>query len=276
MSGVFYMKASILSDLHLDFWLKPGKTKIAGGIKNALDECLDSSEDVEVLIVAGDLTHYPSQLPLLDKIAELYNYKKVFAVLGNHDMYLVSGAQRNRYKTSQEKVKDYYKYNSDVVSILDGEIQEYKGITFGGAMSWYDGEYRSGFQGMYSMNNPIQEWKNTMNDSRLIKGYEDFYDIFLQEKPKIETILWADVIITHVCPLAEAMALQEQYRLESSSKFYTFDGEEYLDQTDAKFWIHGHQHFSRRGLNIYDTELVVNTLGYPNEPHKIQKMTIEI
>ncbi len=266
------MKIDILSDLHLDFWVKPNNNTKTKRLIQVLDDLLDSSEDTEVLIVAGDISHYPIQLELLDKIAEIYNYKKIFCVLGNHDLYLVSNTQRNTYKDSIQKQQDYYSYKSDVVTILDGDIVEYKGIKFGGAMGWYDGSYMN--RSSLSREDNVGLWKRIMNDSVYIKGYKDFYEIFEIEEPKIKNILSADIVITHVCPLSHSSAFQERYRYELSNMFYAFNGERYLEETKAKFWVYGHSHGSY-SFNAHDTFCVMNTLGYPSEKDR-QKMTIEI
>lgn len=266
------MKIDILSDLHLDFWVKPNKNTKISRLLQVLDDLLDSSKETEVLIVAGDISHYPVQLEILEKIAQIYNYQKIFCVLGNHDLYLVSNSQRDTYKNSIQKQQEYYAYKSEVVTILDGDIVEYKGIKFGGAMGWYDGSYLN--RSSLSREDNVGLWKRIMNDSVYIKGYKDFYEIFEQEESKIKNILTADIVITHVCPLSQSNAFQERYRYELSNMFYAFNGEKYLEETDAKFWVYGHSH-GNYSFNVYDTLCVMNTLGYPSEGNR-QKMTIEI
>jgi len=271
------MKIDILSDLHLDHWQKPHRTYVQGQLRRELTGLLDINPEVEVLIVAGDLGHYNHQaIILLKDIAKEFNYKKIFCTLGNHDLYLISGAQKKQYKNSSKNRQDaWYNYKDPdgIIEILDGNIIEYKGIKFGGAMGWYDGSYMLE-PGMYDVN-VIEEWKRTMNDSRLIYGMGDFYDIFIQEKPKIEKILDADVIITHFCPLSAPVAFQEQYRYQKSSKFYAFDGEKYLKKTDAKFWVYGHSH-GHHEFEVYGTQCIMNALGYPMEFPGYKKTQIEV
>ncbi len=270
------MKISIISDLHIDFWVNPNKNKISGGLERELNRYLDKSEDVEVLIIAGDISHYNHQIELIEQIAEDWNYKKVFCVLGNHDLYLISQSQIKKYKDSKGRQDAWYKYKDPkgIVEILNGDVVEYKGVKFGGAASWYDGSM-IGAPSVYSYISPVKEWNQVMNDSRLIKGYNDFYDIWEQEKPKVEAILDADVIITHVNPLAENFAFQEQYRFQSSNKFYAFDGEDYLDKTKAKYWVFGHSHGFYE-YEIYGTKCIMNALGYPNEKTNCKKTIIEV
>ncbi len=180
--------------------------------------------------------------------------------------------QRDKYKNSINKQKAYYEYKSDKVILLDGDIVEFKGIKFGGAMSWYDASYLTP-QG-YKYINTVGIWTETMNDTNYIKGYKDFYEIFEQEKPKIEDILDADIIITHVCPLNHNRAFQEEFRGLKSNLFYCFNGEDYLKQTNAKYWIYDHSH-GQHSIEVYNTTCILNSLGYPGEIG-FKKMNIEI
>ena len=272
------MKIDILSDLHFDFWQKPNKKKVQGQLRRELDGLLDKDPEVEVLIVAGDLGHYNNQaFVLLQDIAKEFNYKKIFCVLGNHDYYLISKTQEHNYqKSSKNREKDWYDYKDEngIVQILNGEIVEYQGVKFGGAMGWYDGSYMLE-PNMYGRS-VVQEWKDTMTDARLIMGMGDFYDMSLRELPKFERILDADVIITHFCPLSERIAFQEKYQYQSASKFYCFDGEKYLKKTNAKFLIYGHSH-GHHEFTVHGTRCIMNALGYPMEfpGYKKTQITME-
>lgn len=265
------MKIDILSDLHLDFWTKEHNT-LSINLLGILDELLTTTNEVEVLIVAGDISHYPSQLKILDEIARVYHYKKIFCVLGNHDLYIVDDSQKRQFQNSLNKQDAYYDFKSETVTILDGDIVEYNGVTFGGAMGWYDGSYRT--KESTAFRDPVSIWKQTMNDAHYIQGYKDFFEIYEQEDPKVKKILDADIVITHVCPLAHNIAFQEIYHGEQSNMFFSFDGEHYLEKTTAKYWVYGHSH-GHHSFEVYDTKCVMNTLGYPPEVGR-QKMTIEI
>jgi hypothetical protein len=76
-------------------------------------------------------------------IAQRKIYKKIFVTFGNHDMYLVSNAQRSKYQISWNKVKDLKQICEciDTVEFLDGNIIEVDGIKIGGAGMWYDMSY---------------------------------------------------------------------------------------------------------------------------------------
>ncbi len=271
------MKISVLSDLHLDFYINDDDVlKNGTHLKSELDKYLDPDPDVEVLIVAGDISHYNHQTKILEQIAEDYCYQRVFAVLGNHDLYLISSNQKKKYKNnSKNRMQDWYDYKDPkgIVHILDGEVIEYKGKKFGGAMSWYDGSYLRE-PSMYG-SSEVQMWKETMNDARLIYGMGDFFDLFIMERPKMDKILDADVVITHINPLSQPMAFPEEYKYEKTSKFYCFDGAEYLKKTQAKFWVYGHTH-AYFEYEVFGTNVFANPLGYPREHGETQNKVIEI
>jgi Icc-related predicted phosphoesterase len=268
------MKIDLLSDLHLDFWFRASSDYPEQKIKSVFDDKLSYSEDHEVLIIAGDISHYNSQISILEKIAEIYNYKKIFCVLGNHDLYLINDSVSKKHNNSSiQRQSDWYSYKSDVVQFLDGDVIEYNGVKFGGCMSWYDGTYNAPTG--YDYTDPVRFWKVTMNDANYIKGYQDFYDIWVQEKSKIEKILDADVVITHVCPLSNRIAFEDKYMYDKASMFYAFNGEEFIEKTRAKYWVFGHSHWTHE-FEVYGTKCIINALGYPGEKNKITLQTIEI
>jgi metallophosphoesterase superfamily enzyme len=264
------MKISVLSDIHLDFYIVPGgsESSIKRKLKVLFKDTLTDSSDVEVLIVAGDITHYPYQMHILDLLAETFNYKKVICVTGNHELYLVSNSQRATYSDSKAKLKEYLEYSSDKVVMLNGNTYEYKGVTFGGAMGWYDGTY----QNEDSRGSNVAYNLLTMNDFRSTKGFKDFYEVFELEYPKFtQEVLDADVIISHFCPLTEPKAFQTVYRYDESSRFYAFNGEDLISRAKAKHWVFGHSHgfheFEHAGI-----QFTLNAFGYPSENGAINKV----
>ena len=267
------MKISILSDLHLDFYFHGSKRVKDVNIKRVFDSYLSYDEEFEVLVIAGDISHYVSQVVILERIAKLYNYKRIFCVLGNHDLYLISSSARYKYENnSRNRMAEWFTKSSECVRFLDGTIEEYKGVTFGGAMGWYDGTYNAPTS--YNYADPVSLWEYYMNDSKYIKGFKDFYDLLAMEKPKVKNILSADVVITHVCPISHRMAFQDDYQEQTSSMFYAFDGEDLVAESKAQCWVFGHSHGFHEFM-AYDTHLIMNAKGYPNEA-SIQHEYIEV
>ena len=276
------MKVTILSDLHLDFYIKPASKYKEAKIRAVFDKRFNEDRG-EVLIIAGDISHYNSQTLTIPKmLAEIYGFKKVFCVLGNHDYYLLTSNYWHRYKgKSINRIQEIWDYKDpdDIVHFLNGDVVEYKGYKFGGANSFYDATYLQQLQrGMYHrMPNPIDLWKATMNDNANIKGYVSFYDIWAEEKPKIEKLMDEDldVMITHVAPLSEHLSFEPHYKYLESSAFYAFDGEDYLDKTTAKLWVYGHSHGFNE-FDVYDVKVINNSMGYPGEGQTIRHVTIDL
>ncbi len=262
--------------LHLDFYIKPNKNKIQGNLESLLNKYLDKSEHVPVLIVAGDITHYNHQIELLKIIAKRWNYKKIFCVLGNHDFYLVSKAQKQKYKNSslnREKAWYDYKDPDDIVHILNGDIVEYQGVKFGGCASFYDGSMGYGIP-MYA-ESTVQKWYRVMNDSRLILGMGDYRDIASVQNKKLNNIVDADVVITHVCPIADNIGFQKQYKNQEYNAFYCFNGQEFLKETKAQYHVFGHSH-GHHEFEVFGVKCIMNALGYPNEHTNVKKTVIEV
>lgn len=270
------MKIDILSDLHLDFHILRTRTN-AKKVKALFEPIItdNGTKTVgDILIVAGDLGHDNLQNIEVLKILQKEYYKHIVCVLGNHDYYLIDNPAEEKYKMhSHNRAKEMMELinNEENLYCLDGDIIDIDGIKFGGAMGWYDGTYMAPMG--YNYVDPVRIWNATMSDSKYIIGYEDFYDVLLQEKEKVERIFDADIVITHVCPLSNSIAFKEEDRYEQYNMFYAFDGEDYLMQTRAKYWIYGHSH-GQHSFETHNTKCLVNTLGYPKDISKY--MSIEI
>lgn len=89
------MKVSYISDLHLDFHVKYGSNedKMFKKTREFIEKLIQSDVgDKEVIVIAGDLSHYNKQsIAALEVFNE--HYELVLFVPGNHDYYLVSKTQ---------------------------------------------------------------------------------------------------------------------------------------------------------------------------------------
>jgi len=267
------MKIFYTSDLHLDFYTNTytlnkcenliNRAKILGDFKK-----IDSNPLNDVLIIAGDLSHYNHQtvnfLTVLKK-----HFAKIFIVTGNHDFYNVSKNQKQKYKNLYDRFNELKNMLKSVEGIyfLDGDVIEYNGIKFGGAMGWYDCSYYYKLtQGMY-METMLGHWKNYSNDAHKIPKLKDPSDIFSIEIKKIEKVIKQkpDVMITHFCPISESIVMKSPYKNDRGSGYYCFDGSRFWDTKDApKLWIYGHMHDNFE-IEIFNTHFSRNPLGYNGE-----------
>ncbi len=287
------MKIAFLSDTHIDFYISPKLNDYKLDV--AMDKFIDELwlKTADVLILAGDNSHYPKQNKLfLEKIAAKKIYKKIFITFGNHDLYLTSNTQRSKYATSWDKVLELKAIceEIDTIEFIDGNIVEVDGVKFGGTSMWYDMSYA---KQNFNMNHLqcMQLWKQTMNDANLIVGkdyppeinesradvfgygnYENHYKkytfdpikFFKQEEEKMLKIVEeCDVFISHVGPVVPPN-LPTQYQ-NAVTGFYYFNGEWILQKEKApKLWFFGHTH-DRYEFKFNNTWVMCNPLGYKSE-----------
>jgi predicted phosphodiesterase len=277
------MKVDFISDIHLDFHIKetdPNREKLKYLIE---DFCsINGFDGGDVLIIAGDLGHYYGQDTMFLKYVNTL-YRHVILVRGNHDMYLISKSQQQKYLfNSMNRVLEMKKFcREEGIHYLDGNTIVIDGFSFGGVgMSW-DTSFIKHLTGKtepkYSV---IEMFNNSMNDSRLIYGGSDHtlmnqmyrrvhkqswdpYDYFAEEYAKLKKIEPVDVMISHYSPIIPPN-LDPRYANSLTSTFYYFDGEEEVKRIGAKVWIFGHTH-TPYDFEEYGTRFLCSPLGYPGE-----------
>ena len=273
------MKIAYTSDLHLDFYnsniSSPDKTE------KVIDKYILKGETPDILIIAGDISHYNIQTL---KLCKYLNSKgiKIILTVGNHEFYNVSKKQNYRYINLYDKVNELKELLEPLEDtyFLDGNTVILNGIKFGGAMGWYDGSYYYKLsQGMYQ-ETMMSHWCNYTNDARLIPRLNDPMTLFNIEIKKIKSVLneHPDIMISHVCPISEGITFNEKYKTDRGSGYYCFDGLHLIDPINnskpPKFWIHGHIH-DKKEFKIYKTTHLRNPLGYPKEKHDFKLQYID-
>ena len=270
------MKISILSDLHIDFHIPqkdPNRIK-DHVVYDTFCDFLDAREEVPVLVMAGDAGHYNAQdFAVLEAIARVFSYKKIFIVAGNHTLY------RSSKHSTIERITGFWGYKSDVIEVLNGNVVEYNGVKFGGATGWAYG--RPYMQKVLQMEGMTQEEADThyrygMNDMSYIDGLTSSKDMFDTELEKILSVYKdVDIMVTHYNPTMRAEGIQKQFRADPVTGFYVMDLEDTVKDSSAKLWVHGHQH-TRHSYQVCDSTVVCNAMGYPSESSSTRKMTIEV
>ena len=254
------MKISLVSDLHLDV---SKYLDLPGG---------------EVLIIAGDtcearnlhkefhstklLDREPGAFPCSDFFEFVTaKYEKVFMVMGNHDHY------GGRFDKTYGLLKSVLPKN---VSLLENEVEEYKGVLFLGATLWTD----------LNKGDPVTRYmiKGFMNDYKVIQNFypaknlyhkltpEDTATAHFKTKQYFKTILELNkdkpiVVITHMAP--SFASVNEKYLHDSviNGGYASELSELILDQPAIKFWVHGHMH-DPVDYMIGDTRVLCNPRGY--------------
>ncbi len=276
------MIIDIISDLHFDTYF---------------DEIFDNELELEVaydfydpfflnreadlLIIAGDLGHINRQNINLLKMFQQRYYQHIVMVAGNHDYLLYSRRGDGAiYSDSIERINDFKLRvnNIDGLYFLDGNVVTIDEVRFGGSMGWYDGSYVLKNMPHFHPVSINVLWRECMPDSRAIIPMKRYNDFFKDEYQKIKNVsLSCDVMITHINPSSDPDHTHQKYRNENSTAFYTFDGDELLQATSAKYWIYGHTHLAYN-YKLHDVDVICNPFGYPqnNEYDHIMIKTITV
>lgn len=257
------MKVSYLSDLHLDFHVPFHKSQLKwqSRTEEFIHRLIVTDEgNKEVLVIAGDLSHFNRQsIWALETLARVY--QQVFFTYGNHDLYLVSKNQENKYKgVSMNRTRELHELASqieNVTPLFEGEIVDYKGVIFSGLPLWYPVE------------TPEQKvfFANVSNDSRLIKRFKPNTLHSFHQSKYMQTLEQAvDVMITHF----PVINIDTHFKYNSTACYLT----PVLD-IQAKHWVFGHSHeqkvYEKPYCNFY-----MNAIGYPEEKLDISIQSFEV
>ncbi len=279
------LSVSVLSDLHFDSHF-PSSGVTEAMVRKLFDPIFipNHQNPAYVLIIAGDLGHDNDQnIAIIKLLRELY-FKHIICVLGNHDYYLINSKVAAHYDNDSfkriQEMRDLLN-SIDGVYCLDGNVVEIEGVRFGGCDSWYDGQYvlhHLNPHYEYGLDHVQSLWKHTMNDAHHMPNIKRFDELWDIEKPKIEAVYQqCDVMITHVMPSINPEHVDQMYRNDKATGYFTFHGEKYLKETTAHIWIYGHSH-NNQDVNVHGVRMVANQLGYRNEAIKngLQDKRLEI
>lgn len=236
------MKIHVLSDLHTELWRY---------------DPVDL--DCDVVVLAGDIG---VGLGALEWINSAYSDKPVVYVPGNHEYY-------GHNLSVIDSLKRQSRPN---VYLLDNDEVEIDGVRFLGSTLWTDfalfGEAEVFFAQKYAGDN--------MNDFSVIKsGVAQFLPVAATEIHKrsrawLERML-ADrddgptVVVTHHAP--SAMSISERFKADPLSPAFASRLEPIIEEFAPALWIHGHTH-DAFDYEIYDTRVVCNPRGYPEEAER--------
>ena len=255
-----HLKISLCSDLHLEF----GYQDLPGG---------------EVLILAGDIAearsirnHHRTPKPFQDIPIELYRcseffkwecakYEKVFYVMGNHEHY------HGRFDKTYNELRSLLPEN---VTLLEDQIEEYKGIMFMGSTLWTD----------LNKNDSLTSFhlKQNMNDYKVVQNHYVGKDVYHKLTPQhtsgvhfktrqyFELMLREHrdkpfVVITHHCPTH--MSISDTYKHDylMNGGYVSDLSDLILDNENIKYWVHGHVHDAVDYM-VGSTRVLSNPRGY--------------
>lgn len=234
------MKLHVLSDLHVEF--APFSAP---------------ATDADVIVLAGDIHVGRKDL---DWAVEQFPDKPVIYVLGNHEYY------GNAIPRFTEKLRDYASGTN--VHILEREAFALDGITFLGCTLWTD------FRLFGDPRIAGYEATQKMTDYKKIRLSPRYSKLRSKDTAGIHhrSLQWLDsrlmnstgevIVITHHAPSRKSMPNLRDDDLLSAA--YVSDLDDFVSQSGARFWIHGHLH-ATSDYELGSTRVVCNPRGYPDE-----------
>lgn len=251
------MRIFVASDVHFEFHQD----------NSSFLPPLPCEEDIDVLVLAGDIGTKNEAVQGINKILNFYQEVSIVYIAGNHEFY-------------QQEIKETLKYfkstfeDNDRVFFLENETCVIDGYTFAGCTLW------SGLDGMGDTvrNHMMQEADRFISDFRAINicdqknGLRPFKPSDMLAKNHISQT-WLEevlrthskeklIIVTHFPPLMGCR--HEGIPVDSVSAYFQADCEELINTYQPLLWLYGHNHYSRMDRKG-DTLLFSNQLGYPNE-----------
>ncbi len=251
------MKIGYLSDIHIDFYVKPNKEKL---LENFV--CSLKPAYYDILIIAGDIGHYNHQ-----NIALLRFFKKYTAnlvvTLGNHEFYLVSDRMKKKYRRSSlQKVEEFKKLcqTNDII-FLDMKVIDIGGVRIGGGYLWYD---------LQKIDKEF--WKKHISDAKYV--YLDYQAYTKQALHALRQISDCHIFISHI-PQTKVSPLLPPHFDTSYLPFYEEENIAILQDKGVRYHIYGHNHTQEKFLKE-GIWCLTCSLGYPNEnlPKKIDSFTL--
>ena len=225
------MKIEILSDIHIShsgFGLKP-------------------VEDVDLLIVAGDISN-GFNLNLFNKFKKRCSaYKEVIYITGNHEYYECD------YNWVNKNIK--FCFENSNIHFLNNEFVMINGIKFIGSTCW-----------THIPEHLRYKIQNVMNDYDCIRYMDKlltcnvtnmFNNIATEYLEK--EINENSIVITHHAP--SQMSCPDEFKGDYKNVAYCNNYENLILDKKPKFWFHGHIH-DNSDYMIGDTRIICNPYGY--------------
>lgn len=259
------MKLQILADLHREF--VPYET-VDRQVVEAFAKMQNTQADLT--IVAGDL-HTKGRGPEL--AARMWPKRPVIAIAGNHEFY--GKTWPDHIHTLRKNAEQY-----DNVHFLEKDVVIIDGVVFLGCTLWTDCRlWESGPRaGLYGYPETIRDIRNRMNDYGYITrsvGHGKTRRLIPNDtiKDHLQSVRWLKeqfaiykgrkiVVITHHAPSYKS--IPETYQQDIISAAYASHLDDLVEQSGAKFWIHGHNH-SFSDYMIGKTRVICNPHAYPHE-----------
>jgi Icc-related predicted phosphoesterase len=234
------VRVQYCSDLHLEFeqnskYLNTYPISVCG----------------DIMILAGDI------IPLHDEFLNnsffsfiSKKYKQVFWVPGNHEYYY-----KNISDYSGSFNIQIYK-NLNIVNNID---LQYEGIRFIFSTLWS----RISKVNENIVQQGVSDFECIANNDKKFR-VSDFNRLHNESINFIRHSLngknYRTVVVTHHLP--SALCDSSVHNASPIKEAFCVDLTDYIEESNANFWIYGHSHYNQKPLFIGNTILLTNQLGY--------------
>jgi predicted phosphohydrolase len=205
----------------------------------------------DILILAGDI------IPLHDEFFNNSffsfisdNYKQVFWVPGNHEFY---------YKNINEYSRSYNIELRSNINIVNNIDLIFENIQFVFSTLW--SKISSENEKVIEMS--VADFDFISKNDRKLKA-ADFNNLHLECYRFIQDALKKKsekcVVVTHHLP--SNLCNSREHNNSPINEAFCVNLTDFIENTEANFWIYGHNHFNQKPLYIGNTIMLTNQLGY--------------
>jgi Icc-related predicted phosphoesterase len=234
------VKIQYCSDLHLEF---EQNNKFL--LTNPISVCGD------ILILAGDIVPLHDEFlnnPFFSLISE--KFREVFWVPGNHEYY---------YNNISDYGSSFNIKVHDNIRIVNNIVLQIEGIRFIFSTLWS----RISRANEKIIEQGVSDFECITNNSKKFR-VADFNRLHDESLSFLRQSLTerADktVVITHHLP--SSLCDSHVHNASPIKEAFCVDLTDYIEESNANFWIYGHSHYNQKPLIVGKTILLTNQLGY--------------
>lgn len=247
------MRIRYASDLHIDL-----NTEYYGVTKNEIIDKLNL-DNIDLLILAGDIAEYPNNLHFIDDITLKYPKLKIIEIPGNHLYY--SCRKLGMSMRQVDMACKLYMEIHDNYYFLNKNKIEIDGITFIGAIMWtkcgeHFGHQLKIMQCLNDFRYILIDKLRTITPIDMAKRCENARKFICSTLNKTKGKC---VVITHHAPFFE-------YHSDISHAFgINLDSSLSRLQHYPEYWIYGHTHINKDKVLKYkngEIKCITNQFGY--------------
>ena len=236
------MKIQYCSDLHLEF---PEN-------KNYLERFPIKPEG-EILLLAGDIVLFKTMKDHNDFFNYCAdNFEATYWIPGNHEYYQSDIGFKNA-ETLHEKIKDN-------VFLLNNQTLIYKNAELVFTTLWS----HIPAQHEWTAQKNVSDFYEIKNNGKKFTA-ADFNALHKKDYGFLKTALAKPtdkqrIVVTHHVPTL--MHYPEQYRHSEINSAFATELFEFIETSNAAYWMYGHHHCNTPAFTIGSTNLLTNQLGY--------------